>query len=113
VLEVGRQLDLGQEALGADHGRELGAEELESDLAVVSEILGQVDRRHPAGADLAFDPVAVGERYLEPVEQLGHVGLCWGVLTRCHRGGIGASLAGHRPPAASHPSYGARLPQAR
>ena len=74
MLQVGGELDLGEEALGADHGRELGAQELERDLAVVPEILGQVDRRHPAGADLAFDPVAVGKRYLEPAQQLGHVG---------------------------------------
>jgi len=35
--------------------------------------LGEVHGRHPAGADLAFNPVPVGERKLEPVEQLGHV----------------------------------------
>ena len=73
VLEVGGELDLGEEPLGADDGGELRAQNLERDLAVVPEVLGQVHRRHPACADLAFDPVTVGERRLEPVEQLWHV----------------------------------------
>ena len=67
MLQVGGELDLGQEPLGADHGGELGAQELERDLAVVPEVLGEIDGGHAAGADLAFDPVAVGERYLEAV----------------------------------------------
>ena len=73
VLEVGGELDLGQEPLGADHGGELGTQHLERDLAVVPQVLGEVHRRHAAGADLALDAVAVGEGGLEPVEQLGHV----------------------------------------
>ena len=59
VLEVGRQLDLGQEPLGTDHGRELGAEHLQGDLAVVTDVLGQVDGGHSAGADLSVEAVAV------------------------------------------------------
>ena len=78
MLEVGGELDLGQEPLGADHGGELRAQHLERDLAVVLQVLRQVDRRHAAGADLAFDPVAVGEGYLEPALELGHVGLLRG-----------------------------------
>ena len=60
VLQVGGELDLGQEPLGADDGGELGPEQLEGDLPVVPEVLGQEDRGHAAGADLALDPVAVG-----------------------------------------------------
>ena len=73
VLEVGGELDLGQEPLGADHGGELGAQQLERHLAVVLEVLGEVDGGHAAGADLTFDPVAVGEGYLEAALELGHV----------------------------------------
>ena len=75
MLEVGGELDLRQEPLGADDGGQLRAQELERDLAVVPEILREVHRRHPAGADLDFDPVAVGQRVLEAAEQLGHGGL--------------------------------------
>ena len=58
---------------------EFGAQHLERDLAVVPQVLRQVDRRHAAGADLAFDPVAVGEGHLEPAFELGHFGLLgWG-----------------------------------
>ena len=73
VLEVGRELDLGQEALGADHGGELGAQDLERDAAVVPDVLGEIDRGHAAGADLAVEAVAVRQGGLEPAEQFGHV----------------------------------------
>ena len=46
VLQVGRRLDLGQEALGADQGGQLGLQDLEGDLAFVFEVVGQVDRGH-------------------------------------------------------------------
>ena len=54
-------LDLAQEALGADDGGELGAEDLDRDLAVVLQVLGEVDRGHAALADLPLDAVAVAE----------------------------------------------------
>ena len=47
--------------LGAEHGGKLGAQDLEGDLALVLEILGQVDGGHAALAQLALDAVAVGE----------------------------------------------------
>ncbi len=64
VLQVRRGPDLGQESLGADHGRQLGAQQLEGDWAAVPDIVGQVDRGHAAGAELALEPVAIGERGL-------------------------------------------------
>ena len=62
MLQVGDGLDLAQEPLGADHRGELGAQDLDGDLAVVLEVLGQVHRGHAALAQLALDAVAVGER---------------------------------------------------
>jgi hypothetical protein len=59
---VGRGLDLVQEAPGADHGREFGLEHLECDASVMADILGQVDCRHAAGPELAFEQVALSER---------------------------------------------------
>ena len=59
MLQVRRGLDLGQEPLGAEHRGQLRAQDLERDLAVVPEVLGEVDGRHAAGAELALDAVAV------------------------------------------------------
>ena len=61
MLQVRDGLDLGEEALGADHGGQLGPQHLDRDLAVVLEVLGEVHRGHAAGAELALDAVAVGE----------------------------------------------------
>ncbi len=61
VLEVGRRLDLGEEPLGPDYRGEFGTQDLDRHVALVAQIAGQVDRRHPARAELALDPVAVGQ----------------------------------------------------
>ena len=61
MLQLGGGLDFREEPLAADHGGELGAQHLERDLAVVLEVLGQVDGGHAARAELALDAVAVGE----------------------------------------------------
>ena len=53
---------------GADDGGELGAEHLEGDLPVVLEVVGEVDGRHAALAQLALDAVALVER---PVQLAG------------------------------------------
>ncbi len=61
MLQVRRRLDLGQEALGTDDGGQLGLQDLERDLALVLEVVGQVDGGHPALAELVPDDVAVGQ----------------------------------------------------
>ena len=60
VLEVGGGLDLAQEPLGADDRGQLGPQHLDRDLAVVLEVLGEVDGGHAALAELALEAVAVG-----------------------------------------------------
>ena len=62
VLQIGGELDLGEEPLGPDDGGQLGPEHLEGDPAVVAEVLGQIDGGHPAGPDLPVEAVAVGQR---------------------------------------------------
>jgi hypothetical protein len=62
-------LDLRQEPLGADHRGQLGAEHLDGDLAIVLEVLGEVDGCHPALTELPLDPVAVTERRGEAIDQ--------------------------------------------
>ena len=78
MLEVGRQLDLGQEPLGADHGRQLGAEDLHGHRPVVADVLGEVDGGHAAGAGFAVETVAVREGGLEAAEEFGHGAYVWG-----------------------------------
>ena len=55
-------LDFAEEPLGAEDRGELRPEHLDGDLAVVLEVRRQVDRGHPAVAELALEAVAVGER---------------------------------------------------
>ena len=74
MLQVGGGPDLAEEPLGADHGGELGAHELDGDLAVVPEVLREVDGRHAAGAELALDAVAVGQCRGEPRGKRIHEG---------------------------------------
>jgi hypothetical protein len=51
-------LDLGQEALGTDDRGQLGLEDLERDLTLVLEVVGQLHGRHSALVELTLDRVA-------------------------------------------------------
>ena len=68
VLEVGRDLDLGQEALGPYNRRQLWLQNLDSDLALVLQVLGQIHGRHPALAQLTLDAVAALEGCVQAVD---------------------------------------------
>ena len=72
MLEVGGGLDLLQEPLGADERRELGAEHFDRDVALVANVLGEIDRGHAAGAQLALEGVAVGQGFLESFKRIRH-----------------------------------------
>jgi hypothetical protein len=58
-------LDFAQEPLVADSEGQLGLEDLQRDLAVVLPVMGEVDDRVPAAAELALDRVAVSQRRLQ------------------------------------------------
>ena len=45
----------------------LPAHDLDGDLAIVSEVVCEIDRRHSARAELALDAVAIGQRSLEGI----------------------------------------------
>ena len=64
--------DLAQETLAADDGGQLGVEDLDGDLALVAEVLGEIHRGHAALAELPLDPVAVAIA-AEPLELCNHV----------------------------------------
>ena len=68
VLQVRRDLDLGQEPLDTKHGAEFRLEHLERNATVVTEVAREVDGRHAALADLTVDGIASGERRRELVE---------------------------------------------
>ena len=70
MLEPGRDADLAGEAVRAERGGELGTEHLDRDLAVVLEVVGQVDGGHAALAELALDPVGGAEGTLKLVAQV-------------------------------------------
>ena len=61
-----------QEPLGAQDGGELGADDLDRDLPLVLEVLGEVHRGHAARAEFAFDAVAVSQCRGESVEEIDH-----------------------------------------
>ena len=97
MLQRGRRLDLDHEPLGAEHRGEFGLEDLDRDLAVVLEVLGEVDRRHAAGAELALDAVAVGQSSGEPGRGIGH-----SVSSSCRIGDRWGAIKTTRKPASRH-----------
>ena len=65
VLKVGRRLDLGQKPLGSDHGSQLGFQDLERNLALVLQVVSQIDRGHAALTELSLDGVAAFQGCIE------------------------------------------------
>ena len=61
MLKMRGDLDLFQETVCADHGRQFGAEDLEGDMPIVAYVVCEVDRRHAASAEQALDAIAAGE----------------------------------------------------
>jgi hypothetical protein len=74
MMQAGRQRDLTQEPLTAQHGGEFGPEHLERDLPLVLEVSGEVDRGHAAAPELALERVAAGEGRREALQGVGHTG---------------------------------------
>ena len=64
--------DFAQEAVAAERCPEVGVQDLDGDGAVVLAVMGTEDGRHAAGADLAEDVVAVGDRRGESRGNIGH-----------------------------------------
>jgi hypothetical protein len=61
MLQPGDDVDLAEEAVWPERMGQLGMEHFDRDRAVVSEILGEIDRSHPAAPEFALDRVAVAE----------------------------------------------------
>ncbi len=65
MLQAGAEPDLSEESSRAKRGGELGMHDLERDRLVMLQVVGQVNRGHPAAAELAVERVAVGQGGLE------------------------------------------------
>jgi len=61
VSEIGHRLDFPKEPLCAQGPSQLRIEHLHGDLAMMLQVLGQVDGGHPAATDLAVESITVGE----------------------------------------------------
>ncbi len=72
VLEARGEMDLGEEPLGAHGGGQLGAEDLDGDVALVLQVVGPPDRGHPALAQLPLQDVAVREDSLQAIQGIVH-----------------------------------------
>ena len=70
--EAGRDLDLTEEALGPESGRQLGPEHLDGHGAAVFQVLSQVHRCHAAVAELPVERVASDKGGLQTCRSLGH-----------------------------------------
>ena len=75
MLEVRGDLDLGQEPLAAQDGGELGVKQLDRHAPAMAQVLGEIDGGHPALAELALDPIAVGDGGCETRDGVGRWGL--------------------------------------
>ena len=59
MVQLCGDLDLPEEPVTADASRQLGAHDLHRHVAVMLDVLGQIDRRHTTSADFPLDGVAV------------------------------------------------------
>ncbi len=66
VAQLGSDLHLAQEPLGAEGLGQLRTHHLDRHLPLVLEVLGQVDRGHPAFPEHVVDPVAIGQGLTDP-----------------------------------------------
>ena len=58
MFEVTRCLDFREEAVDTNRGCDFGSQHLDGDVALVLQVAREVDGRHAAGAELAFDSIA-------------------------------------------------------
>ncbi len=73
MIEAGGDLDFREEAFGTERGGELGPQDLDGDVAIVLEVLREIDRGHAARAELPLDAVAVGQSRGDASGGLAHL----------------------------------------
>jgi hypothetical protein len=65
MLQPRGEPDLALKALGAERAAEVGVQYLECDIAAVSQVVREIDGRHPARAQGAHELVGALERLLQ------------------------------------------------
>jgi hypothetical protein len=72
MVQIGRDADLAQEAIGAKHRAELRVQDFHGDSALMLEVAREKDRCHAAATELALDLVPAAERLAQLGEQVCH-----------------------------------------
>ena len=72
MLEVGRDVDFGEESPRGARGHQYGTQDLDRHRPVVPEVAREVDRGHAAGAELALDVITASQSGPDPREHIGH-----------------------------------------
>ena len=72
MLQLRGDLDLAQESVGANGDSKLRAEDLDSDLTVVTDVVREVDGGHATFADQTLDGIALFERGTQQFKHIGH-----------------------------------------
>jgi hypothetical protein len=72
VVEPGGEGDFAEEPLRAERGGDLWLQNLQGDGTIVLQIVGQIDRGHPAPAELPLDRVSRGQRPRQSLKLVGH-----------------------------------------
>ena len=72
MLQASGDLDLAQEAVGAERGRQLLVQQLDRDGPVMLQVLGEEDRGHAAPAELSLDRVMLDERITQCFQEISH-----------------------------------------
>jgi hypothetical protein len=79
VAQLSSDLDFAEKTFRAEVGRQVAAEHLECDLAMMAQIPGKIDRGHATTAELALERVALGQRRFEAFQGVGQRDLSdWG-----------------------------------
>ena len=85
MLQARGGADLAQEPLAAERRAEIGMQHLDGHVAIVLEVVREVDRGHAAGAEFALDAVAVGEGGVQARADGVHRREATGWMWRVHR----------------------------
>ena len=75
VIQACRGIDLAKKTIGSYARRPLRPQDLDRDVAMVLHVVGEIDRRHAAGADLAFNFVAAREGRVQLRDRVHHRGV--------------------------------------
>ena len=72
MLKARENPDFAREPVRTEGRGQLGAQHFHRHLSIVLQVLGEINRRHPACTQLALDGITVGERGTESVYLVRH-----------------------------------------